>query len=156
MDLLIKPYTLILHIQICPECCAFQIIWISLDSSIHSRRYSQHNYVFWRFADRASQYIYLSNWPTWCTIFLFYNKFISCLYMFRAHYTASGIIAPIMWWYQRLCYAVLTSWWWAHVLETCRGMKYTYCKQTFCASSWLITEINNYVYSFLSKQHLFL
>jgi len=38
-------------------------------------------------------------------IFLFYNKFISCLYMFRAHvliikrsklhYTASGIIRPI-------------------------------------------------------------
>jgi len=37
--------------------------------------------------------------------FLFYNKFISCLYMFRAHvfiirmsklhYTASGIITPI-------------------------------------------------------------
>ena len=30
---------------------------------------------------------------------LFYSKFISCLYMF-----------------------------WAHVLEICRGMKYTYCK----------------------------
>ena len=28
----------------------------------------------------------------------------------------------------RLCNAILTSWWWAHVLETCRGMKYTYCK----------------------------
>ena len=28
-----------------------------------------------------------------------------------------------MWWYQRLCNAILTSWWWAHVLETCRGMK---------------------------------
>jgi len=37
--------------------------------------------------------------------FLFYNKFISCLYMFRAHvliirrsklyYTASGIITPV-------------------------------------------------------------
>ena len=73
---------------------------------------------FWRFADRASQYIYLSNKPTWCTKFLFYNKFISCLYMFRAHvliirraklhYTASGIIT--------------------HVLETCRDMKQTYCK----------------------------
>jgi len=23
---------------------------------------------------------------------------------------------------------ILTSWWWAHVLETCRGMKLTYCK----------------------------
>jgi len=49
--------------------------------------------------------IYLSNQPTWCKKFLFYNKFISCLYMFRAHvliirrsklhYTASGIIPPI-------------------------------------------------------------
>jgi len=61
---------------------------------------------FWRFADRAaSQYIYLSNWPTWCTKFLFNNTFISRLYMFRAHvfiisrsklhYTASGIITSI-------------------------------------------------------------
>jgi len=24
--------------------------------------------------------------------------------------------------------AILTSWWWAHVLETCRGLKWTYCK----------------------------
>ena len=30
-------------------------------------------------------FIYLSNYPTWCTTFLFYNKFISCLCMFRAH-----------------------------------------------------------------------
>ena len=61
------------------------------------------DFKFWRFADRASQYIYL--WLTWRTKVLFYNKFISCLYMFRAyvliirrsklHYTASGIIAPI-------------------------------------------------------------
>ena len=57
---------------------------------------------------------------------LFYNKFISYLYMFRAHmliirrskfhYTASGIITPI-------------------------GVK-----QKFCASSWLITEINTLLY----------
>jgi len=32
-----------------------------------------------------------------------------------------------VWLYQRLCNAILT-WWWAHVLETCRGMKLTYCK----------------------------
>ena len=69
-------------------------------------------------------------------------SFISCLYMFRAHvliirrsklhYTASGIITAIggrlvhetatyRCDYTRGC--VLTSWWWAHVLETCRGMK---------------------------------
>jgi len=28
-----------------------------------------------------------------------------------------------LWWYQRLCNAILTSWWWVHVLETCRGTK---------------------------------
>jgi len=60
---------------------------------------------FWHLTDRATQSIYLSNWPNWCTKFLFYNKFISCLYMFRAHvliirrsklhYTSSGIITPI-------------------------------------------------------------
>ena len=32
----------------------------------------------------------------------------------KLHYTACSV-----WWYQRLCNAILTSWWWAHVLETC-------------------------------------
>jgi len=40
------------------------------------------------------------------------------------HETATHTV----WWYQRLCNAILTSWWWTHVLETCRGMKLTYCK----------------------------
>ena len=74
-----------------------------------------------------------------------------------------------VWWYQRLCNAILTSWWWTHVLETCRGrcddtrgcvMQFwppddehmcskhveawnkLIVKQKFCASSWLISEIN--------------
>jgi hypothetical protein len=46
----------------------------------------------------------------------------------------------MVWWYQRLCNAILTSWWWAHVLETCRNKLIV--KQNFCTSSWLITEIN--------------
>jgi len=83
-------------------------------------------------------------WNILCVLISVFNQldaqncftvsFISCLYMFRAHvliirrsklyYTASGIVTPIgVWWYQRLCNAILTSWWWAHVLETCRGMK---------------------------------
>ena len=58
------------------------------------------------------------------TIHSLWYDFISCLYMFRAHvliirrsklyYTASNT---------RGCNAILTSWWWTHVLETCRGMK---------------------------------
>ena len=28
-----------------------------------------------------------------------------------------------VWWYQRLYNTILPSWWWAHVLETCRGLK---------------------------------
>ena len=64
------------------------------------------------------------------------------------HYTASGIITPIggrlvplstcapdghlqVWWYQTLYNSILTYWWWAHVLETCRGMKYG-CDDTRC------------------------
>ena len=52
------------------------------------------------FADRASQYIYLN--INQLDALNFYNEFISCLYVFRAHvliirraklyYTASGII----------------------------------------------------------------
>ena len=65
---------------------------------------------------------------------LFYNKFISCLYMFRAHlliirrsklhYTASGIVTPVG---GRLVHRLredvrpLSTC--ADVLETCRGMK---------------------------------
>jgi len=26
------------------------------------------------------------------------------------------------------CFEHITSWWWAHMLETCRGMKWAYCK----------------------------
>ena len=67
---------------------------------------------------------------------LFYNKFISCLYMFRAHvlitrrsklhYTASGIITPIG---GRLVHRLREDW-------TSKSVK-----QKCCASSWLITEI---------------
>jgi len=54
-------------------------------------------HFFLRFADRASQYISVINQLDAQN--LFYNKFISCLYMFRAQ-----------------------------VLETCTGMKLSYCK----------------------------
>jgi len=76
-----------------------------------------HNYLknyhiptfFLHFADSASQYIYIYIYISVIHQLdaqnLFHNKFISCLYMFRAqvhiirrsklHYTASGIITPI-------------------------------------------------------------
>jgi len=47
-----------------------------------------------------------------------------------------------VWWYQRLCNTILTSWWWAHVLETCRAWNKLIVKEKICASSCLITEIN--------------
>jgi hypothetical protein len=106
----------------------------------------------------------LSNEPTWCTKFLFYNKFISYLYMFRAHvriirrsklhYTASGIITLIG---GRLVHVTAT-----YMCDDTRGCVMQFCpphdahmcskhveewnklivKQNFCASSWLMTEIN--------------
>ena len=75
---------------------------------------------------------------------LFYNKFYFMrLYVSStcAHHQEVKIALHSLWyhhtyscddtrgcimqckWYQRLCNAILTSWWWAHVLETCRGMK---------------------------------
>jgi len=102
--------------------------------------------------------------PTLCTKFLFYNKFISCIYMFRAHeliirrsklhYTASGINTRkggrlvhqtatftcvdtrgcvMQFWPpddERMCSKNVQAW---NKLNV---------KQNFCASSWLITEIN--------------
>ena len=113
--------------------------------------------IFWRFADHAFQYIYLNNQPTWCTKFLFYNKFISCLYMFRAHVLIIWFITPIGVMNQRLCNAILT-----YSCDDTRGCVMQFwppddehmcskhvdawnkliVKQQFCASSWLITEIN--------------
>jgi len=46
--------------------------------------------------------ICLSNWPTRCTKFLFYNKFISCLYMFRApcaHHQEVKIVLYSLWYH---------------------------------------------------------
>jgi len=68
---------------------------------------------------------------------LFYNKFISCVYMFWApcaHHQEVKIVLYSLWyhhtyrwpctyardghlqvwWYQRLYNTILTSWWWAH------------------------------------------
>ena len=120
--------------------------------------------IFWRFADRASQYIYLSNWPTWCTKVLFYNKFISCIYMFRAHvliisrsklhYTASGIIIPTG---GRLVHVTatytcddtrgcVTQFWPPDDEHMCSKHVEAWNKNLlwnkFCASIWLNSEIN--------------
>ena len=87
------------------------------------------------------------------TKFLFYNKFISYFYMFQAHvliirrsklhYTASGIITPnrcdgtrgyvIQFWPpddEHICSKHVEAW------------NKLIVKQKFCASRWLITEIN--------------
>ena len=49
---------------------------------------------------------------------LFHNKFY-----FMPLHVSSTCAHHQVWWYQRLCNAILTSWWWAHMLETCRGTK---------------------------------
>ena len=58
------------------------------------------------FADRASQYIYLSNYRTYAQD-SFYNKFISCLYMFRALCAHRQEVKIVL--YQRLYNTILTS-----------------------------------------------
>jgi hypothetical protein len=58
----------------------------------------------------------------------------------KLHYTASGIITPIG--VMIGCTMQFLPPDDEHmVLETCRGMKWTYYKTKFCASSWLITKI---------------
>jgi hypothetical protein len=73
-----------------PETCWVHKKWNKIKSDIK----------FWRFADRASEYLINLMHKICFTV-----SFISCLYMFRAHmliirrsklhYTASGIITPI-------------------------------------------------------------
>ena len=85
-----------------------------------------------------------------------YNKYISCLYMFRAHvlisrrskfyYTASGIITPIG---GRPVHRLKEDY---NKFISCLYMFRAHVeawnklivKQNFCATSWLITEINYY------------
>ena len=55
----------------------YQLLWNSV-----LRNFSRE---FLRFTDRASQHN-LRQWPTWYTLALFYNRFITILYMFRALY----------------------------------------------------------------------
>jgi len=113
---------------------------------------------------RQRQLKYLSNLPNWCIKFLFCSKFISCLYMFRAHvtiirrsklhYTASGIIKPI-----GGCLVHETATYWCDDTRGCvmqfwppddehmcskhvEAWNKLIVKQKFCASSWLITEVN--------------
>jgi len=112
----------------------------------------------------GTDWYYLSDWPTWCSKFLCYNKFISCLYMFRAHvfiirrsklhYTASDIITPIG---GRLVHETATyrcddtrgcvmQFWSPDDEHMCSKHVEAWNKliatQKLCASSWLITEIN--------------
>ena len=114
--------------------------------------------VRWR--TKATEFSFFS---VRCTTFFFYNKFISCRYMFRAHvliirrsklhYTASGIITPIG---DSLVHRTAT-----YRCDDTRGCVMQFwppgdehmcskhveawskliVKQKFCASSWLITEI---------------
>ena len=51
-----------------------------------------------------------------------------------------------VWRYQMLYNTILTNDDEHRVLETCRGMKWTYCKTKFCKSSWLITKIKIYMF----------
>ena len=82
----------------------------------------------------------------WCTKFLFYNKFISCLYMFRAHvliirrsklhYTVTSHLTRgcvMQFWPpddEHMCSKHVEAW------------NKLIVKQKSCASSWLITDIN--------------
>jgi len=77
-------------------------LWNLIFEDFFFRKYVEK---FWRFADRASQYIYLMYITNLMHKICFTVSFISHLYMFRAHvliirrsklhYTASGIITPI-------------------------------------------------------------
>ena len=51
--------------------------------------------------------------------------FLLLFFIFKQHYYSLLLVSSLVsvWRYQRLCNAILTSWWWTHVLETCRGMK---------------------------------
>ena len=55
---------------------------------------------------------YSSKIETWCPNTIINIIKVCCIWLI--HHCA--------WWYQRLCNAILTSWW-ARVHETCRGMK---------------------------------
>ena len=83
----------------------FCILWNSYSyiQNWDSKIYITCEYVFWCFADRASQYN-LSNWPTKCTNSCFilsllyastcFEHYVLIIRRLKLYYTASGIITP--------------------------------------------------------------
>jgi len=54
-------------------------------------------------------------------IFVFFNKLVIFLIFGLLVILDHSFVS--VWWYQSLCNAILTSWWLAHVFETCTAMK---------------------------------
>ena len=71
---------------------------------------------------------------------LFYNKFISSLYMFRApcaHRQEVKIVLYSLWYHHTYRWPSGAQ----VEAETCRGTKKLVAKAKFCSSSWLISKI---------------
>jgi len=76
-------------------------------------------------------FIYLSNLPTWCTKFLFYNKFIPCLYMFRAPCAHHQEVKITLYSLCNFDLLMMSTWCSKHV----EARNELNVKQKFCASS---------------------
>jgi len=93
--------------------------------------------------ERASMFV-IRTYPLFISVFnqldaqnLFHNKFhFMPLHVSStcAHHQEVKITLHSLWYHHTR--------WWAHMLETCRGMKWNLLWNKFCASSWLNTEIN--------------
>jgi len=130
-------------------------------------RFEQLNFLC--FADRASWYKF-SKWPTRRTITLFYNTFITVLYVFRAMSCSSSSGGQIIliqhlvsslsvsgrptatyreWLYQVLYYYNLTSWWWARRcskhIEDCnkRTIWFKYDRDWFFFVTIIVHHLSN-------------
>ena len=102
---------------------------------------------------------------------LFYSKFISCPYLFRAPCARRQDVKIVLyniwhhqtcrlpfcardghlqvWWYQMLYNTILTSWRWARGARNMQRHEINLLYNKFCASSCLITKIkiHRYIYS---------
>jgi len=97
------------------------------------------------------KFLYLSNQPTWCTKFLFYNRFISCLYMFRApcsHHQEVKIPLHSLWYHHTYKFddtrSCVTQFWPPDDEHMCskhvEAWNKLIVKQKFSASCWLINS----------------
>jgi len=130
-------HNIVMHLH--NHCCHRKAV---SSPSIVALQVAIHNIIWNTLPCKCNSESSLYGWATMPTLFISVinqldaQNFCFTISLFHASTCFEAhvlIIRRSKLYYRRLCNAILTSWWWTRALETCRGMKYTYCKtKTLC------------------------